>query len=135
MFRQLPTRSRRPRHWRAESGQAVVEFALVLPLIAGLILLIVQFGVTYNHYVALTDGTRAGARMAVVTRDAAKATQAVRDSADSLTGDLQISVAPSPPGGTGSQVSVTASYPYSISLLGVTLKSGRITSTTKERVE
>jgi Flp pilus assembly protein TadG len=106
-----------------------------LPLIAGLILLIVQFGVTYNHYVTLTDATRAGARMAVVTRDTAKTTQAVRDSADALTGDLQISVSPDPPGGVGTQVSVTASYPYSISLLGVTLKSGRLTSSTKERVE
>jgi Flp pilus assembly protein TadG len=108
---------------------------MVLPLLAGLIMLIVQFGVTYNHYVTLTDATRAGARMAVVTRDSAKTTQAVRDSAYSLTGDLQISVSPNPPGGTGSQVSVTASYPYSISLLGVTLKSGRLESTTKERVE
>jgi hypothetical protein len=35
----------------------------------------------------------------------------------------------------GSDVTVTASYPYSISLLGVVVKSGRITSKTTERVE
>src|SRR5205823_14830115 len=35
----------------------------------------------------------------------------------------------------GSDVTVTASYPYSISLLGLVVKSGRLSSTTTERVE
>jgi hypothetical protein len=35
----------------------------------------------------------------------------------------------------GEDVTVTASYPYSINLLGVVIQSGRMTSTTKERVE
>jgi hypothetical protein len=32
-------------------------------------------------------------------------------------------------------VSVTATYPYSISLLGMVVKSGRLSSKTTERVE
>jgi hypothetical protein len=32
-------------------------------------------------------------------------------------------------------VSVTATYPYSISLLGLVVKSGRLSSKTTERVE
>jgi hypothetical protein len=32
-------------------------------------------------------------------------------------------------------VTVTASYPYSISILGMVVKSGNLTSTTTERVE
>ena len=35
----------------------------------------------------------------------------------------------------GSDVQVTATYPYSISLLGLFTKSGNLTSTTTERVE
>jgi hypothetical protein len=35
----------------------------------------------------------------------------------------------------GEDVSVTATYPYSISLLGFVVKSGDLTSTTTERVE
>jgi hypothetical protein len=36
---------------------------------------------------------------------------------------------------TGNTVTVTASYPYSINILGWTVKSGNLTSTTKERLE
>ena len=35
----------------------------------------------------------------------------------------------------GSDVTVTATYPYSISLLGLVVKSGSLHSTTTERVE
>ncbi len=35
----------------------------------------------------------------------------------------------------GNQVTVTASYPYSINILGWTIKAGNLTSTTKERLE
>ena len=35
----------------------------------------------------------------------------------------------------GADVSVTATYPYNISLLGMVVKSGNLSSTTTERVE
>ena len=35
----------------------------------------------------------------------------------------------------GDEVEVSASYPYEIKLLGKTIKSGRMNSTTTERVE
>jgi hypothetical protein len=35
----------------------------------------------------------------------------------------------------GGDVTVTATYPYSINLLGFVVKSGRLTSQTTERVE
>jgi hypothetical protein len=43
-----------------------------------------------------------------------------------------------PPSSTwdsGADVTVTASYPYSISLLGIVVKSGQLSSKTTERVE
>ena len=51
-----------------ERGQAVVELALVLPLMLMLLLGIVQFGTVFRDYIALTDATRVGARQAAVAR-------------------------------------------------------------------
>ena len=53
---------------KGEQGQAMVEFALVLPLLLVLIVGIVQFGVLFHNYVTLTDAVRAGARQASVSR-------------------------------------------------------------------
>ena len=124
---------------RNERGQALTEFALVLPMIAILLFGIVQFGIVFKDYVTLTDAVRAGARKAVVSRleacPACEAEAAVRRAASGLPGDLQVTVAPGAPWAPASDVTVEASYPYSIDLLGVVLKSGRISSSTTERVE
>jgi Flp pilus assembly protein TadG len=116
----------------------MTEFALVLPILALLLFGVIQFGIVFNHYITLTDAVRAGARKGAVGRrlsnpDAA-VVQAVRDaSTDLKQSDLNVTVTSS--WTQGSDISVTASYPYSINLLGVVVKSGRMNSTTKERVE
>jgi Flp pilus assembly protein TadG len=124
---------------RNEQGQAMTEFALVLPVLALILFAVIQFGIVFNNYITLTDATRAGARKAAVSRDDpnrdADVMAAVRSSATDLDGS-KLSV--SPPSSTwdsGTDVTVTASYPYSISLLGLVVKSGRLSSTTTERVE
>jgi Flp pilus assembly protein TadG len=124
---------------RNEQGQTMTEFALVLPVLALILFAVIQFGIVFNNYVTLTDATRAGARKAAVSRDDpnrdADVLAAVRSSASDLDGS-KLSV--SPPTSTwdsGTDVTVTASYPYSISLLGLVVKSGRLSSTTTERVE
>ena len=116
----------------------MTEFALILPMLALLLFGIIQCGIVFHNYVEITDATRAGARKAAVSRDladpASAATAAVRSSARGLkTGDLDVSVTSSFE--RGADVTVTASYPYSISLLGLVVKSGHITSKTTERVE
>jgi Flp pilus assembly protein TadG len=116
----------------------MTEFALILPLVAMLLFAIFQFGIVFHDYVQITDATRAGARKAAVSRGlpdpAASAAAAVRSSANGLDpSNLDVSVASSFT--RGSDVTVTATYPYSISLLGLVIKSGRMTSTTTERVE
>jgi Flp pilus assembly protein TadG len=127
----------------SQKGQAIVEFALVLPILMAILLGIIQFGIVFNNYITLTDATRAGARKAAVSRflndNGASAKQAVSDAAAGL--DLSklnptISVTASPdwnsPGGT---VTVSASYPYSLNILGWTVVSGNLNSTTRERLE
>lgn len=49
-----------------ESGQALVEFALVVPIFLLLLLGIVEFARAWNIHQVLTDAAREGARRAVV---------------------------------------------------------------------
>lgn len=115
----------------------MTEFALVLPILALLLFGVIQFGIVFNNYIQLTDAVRAGARKGAVGRHVQNpegaAIQAVRNASTSLKqSDLNVSVTST--WQQGEDVSVTASYPYSINLLGLVVKSGRMTSTTKERV-
>ncbi|HEX8855214.1 MAG TPA: TadE family protein [Thermoleophilaceae bacterium] len=123
---------------RSEHGQSLTEFALALPILAMLLFAVIQFGIAFNNYVTLTDATRAGARKAAVARQLANPVNAcqsaVRSSASDLKqGDLIASCSSS--WQMGADITVNATYPYKISLLGLVVKSGRLTSTTTERVE
>jgi Flp pilus assembly protein TadG len=123
---------------RSQEGQSLTEFALALPVLALLLFAVIQFGIAFNNYVTLTDATRAGARKAAVGRQlvdpAGSCQTAIRSSAKDL---KQSSLATSCASSwqPGADVTVTATYPYSISLLGLVVKSGRLSSTTTERVE
>jgi Flp pilus assembly protein TadG len=125
---------------RSEDGQAATEFALVLPILAALLLAIAQFGILFNNYITLTDATRTGARKAAISRfvgdSGAAAVTAVKAAATNLkSSDLQVTVTSPNWDVPGSDVTVTASYPYSVNILGWVVKSGTLTSTTKERLE
>lgn len=51
---------------RDERGQAMVEFAIVVPLLLIMIIAIFEFGRAWEVYHAVTDAARLGARSAVV---------------------------------------------------------------------
>jgi len=125
---------------RNQRGQAMVEFAIIVPILLVVLLGIMQLGVVYNNWVSLTDGARAGARKAAVCRsgctpDATTATiNEVKNSAADLNqSNLSVSVTSS--WAQGSDVTVTASYPWSVNIMGVVVASGTMTATTTERVE
>jgi Flp pilus assembly protein TadG len=54
------------RHLRGRKGQALAEFALILPILFLLIAGIIEFGRGWNIKQALTDAAREGARWTVV---------------------------------------------------------------------
>jgi Flp pilus assembly protein TadG len=125
---------------RNEDGQTMTEFALVLPILALLLFAIVQFGMLFHNYITITDAARAAARKAAVSKDtpnpAATAEEAARGSASNLDqGDLDVAVSVTPSWEHGADVTVTTSYPYEISLVGKSVVSGTLTSSTTERVE
>ncbi|MBA2359892.1 MAG: pilus assembly protein [Actinobacteria bacterium] len=116
----------------------MTEFALVLPLLALLLFAVIQFGITFNHYITLTDAVRAGARKAAVSRhmkdpEGSTIAQVEAAATDLKPADLAVAVESS--WQPGEEVRVSASYPYSISLLGLVVKKGRLNSATIERVE
>jgi Flp pilus assembly protein TadG len=131
--------SRRRTNIRDERGQTMVEFALVVPILCLVLFGVLQFGALYNDYVTLTDASRVGAREAAVSRHEsspeAEAEAAARNSAKGLDpAKLAISVSATA-WEHGESVTVTATYPYEIDLLGFVLASGDLTSETTERVE
>ena len=121
-----------------QDGQSVTEFALVLPILAFLLFAVIQFGIVFNNWVQLTDATRAGARKGAVSRHLPRpqtvCASAVRASATNLKPSDLIATCTST-WQPGADVTVNATYPYSISLFGIISKSGRLSSTTTERVE
>jgi Flp pilus assembly protein TadG len=61
-----PTRRRTLLRTRRESGQASVEFALVVPFVCFLIWALVEFGIALNYYLDATHTASEGARLAAV---------------------------------------------------------------------
>jgi Flp pilus assembly protein TadG len=127
---------------KRQQGQTMAEFTLVLPVLAILLFGIIQFGIVFNNYLAVTDAVRAGARQAAVARylPPGQRDSKVRSKVYASAGGLDISklkvtVSPSAGWDPGSDVTVTATYPYSINLLGKIVKSGSLQSKTTERVE
>ena len=53
---------------RQEDGQALVEFAIVVPLLLMLVTGIIQFGLVFNKYITLTDAARNGAQTLAIGR-------------------------------------------------------------------
>jgi len=123
---------------RNQRGQTMTEFAMILPVFALLLFGIIQFGIAFNHYLTVTDAARVGARKAVVSRTATnpngQTIAAVRNSAANLD-QAKLNVTVTTTWTQGTDVTVSASYPYEISLLGMVMKSGFLTSSTTERLE
>lgn len=117
MGARLPGRGRTARDQR---GAAVVEFALILPVLVMLVFGIIQFGRAYNTTISLTAAAREGARLLSLDGTVAEVETRVRDSAPSLNPDL-ITISPiTSPCTPGSLAEVRATYPlaWDIPLLG-----------------
>lgn len=133
---------RRRLNTRNEDGQAMVEFAMVAPILFVILFAIIQFGIVFMNSVALTDAVRIGARKASVSRTSADPTSATSAAILTAANDLDKSTlagrinVSAPAGWTqGGMVTVTATYPYSIDILGIVVASGDLHSATTERLE
>ena len=134
------------RRIKRQEGQALVEFAIVIPLLLLIVLGIMQFGILFNNYLTLTDAVRAGARQAAVSRTDVDPEQKTKDRVKQAAGhindaSLEITVDPYDPAkdthtwAAGGDVTVKATYPFTLSMLGLVVMSGKLSSQTTERVE
>jgi Flp pilus assembly protein TadG len=119
-------------------GQAFVEFALVLPLLALLLMAILQFGLAFHNYLAITDAARVGARAAAVKRTSGAcdaATAAIQNTVSARQwSEISTRITcDAPVLETGEPVKITIKYGYEIGLgIGV---SGDLTGSATERLE
>lgn len=116
----------------------MTEFAIVLPVLCLLLFGVIQFGILFNNYVTLTDAVRAGARKAAVSRRSdpvGSGRAAVLNSAQDLDDSKLAIDVRAPVLQHGADVTVEATYPYEVNLLGMVVASGRLKSVTTERME
>jgi Flp pilus assembly protein TadG len=128
----------RHKRFLGERGQTMVEFTIVLPIFLMLVLGIAQLGIAFNNYLALTDGVRAGARYGAVLRTSpthdAQTIAKVKQSAANLN-TSQVAATVTSTWQAGDDLTVCATYPYSINLIGLVVKSGNLNTCTTNRVE
>ena len=128
---------RRERDLRGERGQTTLELALVAPILVVLLFAIAQFGIVFYHWIQLTRAVSAGGRAAAVCRftPVADMPTFVHNAAPSLNaGSMPVSWSGCPV--SGASTSVTASYPFGITIpfLG-TIKTGTLSHTATEQTE
>ena len=105
-------------------GQALVEFALVLPFLLLLIMGIFEFGRAYNAFEVVTDAAREATRRAVVDDTVSSTTiQGIAIAALGRAGltanSGMVTVTPALPAHTaGSPVTVRINYPFRFLFLG-----------------
>jgi len=118
-------------------GQALVEFALVLPLFLMILFGLLQFGLAFSTYLTLNEAAREGARTAAITADVTTITTKVQYAASTVSGLESPVIAYS--GGTrtvGNDVTVTLSAPVPILLPYVnTFLPAKLTGKVVMRVE
>jgi Flp pilus assembly protein TadG len=128
MIRNLKRLCRRLGRLRDESGQALIEFSVVLLMMVLLIVALVDFARVFMQYQVVTDAAREGARRAVVMEEPqptpAEITAVVLDALSG--GGIDVSGATTteqctPPSGSVSAVAV-----YSCDWAGVTGTEARV---------
>ena len=111
------------------SGQNLVEFALVVVMLLLLVVGICEFGRAWNLYQILANAAREGARLAALP-SGFTSVAAVTSTVQSYlaTGNVDPSKASvaiggaGVDGGTGTQVSITVTYPYKFGYVGPVIR-------------
>ncbi|MDP4182990.1 MAG: pilus assembly protein [Bacillota bacterium] len=97
---------------KKKQGQAIVETALVLPIVLLILMGIIDFGLMFNNYLVLNNASREGARKAAVGGSDVEISSLVTDLTSNMDGSkLSMTIYPSESlRKRGDQVSVTVEY-------------------------
>lgn len=121
---------------KKEHGAALVEFAIILPLLLILVLGIVEFGWTFGQYNDIRHGAREAARLAAVNAGTVAAMGGTTCNAMDLTSGQTITFTDG--GGVGAEATILVTAPHSaISGVGFfnSILPTTISSTVKIRME
>jgi len=99
-----------------EKGQAIVELALILPILMLLIFGITEFGRIFSTYLILANSAREGARQATVGATDSEIVLTVQNNASVLdSSNLIINISPSEGSRhRGDSVTISVQYPVTI---------------------
>ncbi|WP_419955714.1 TadE/TadG family type IV pilus assembly protein [Neobacillus niacini] len=120
---------------KSESGQSLVEFALVLPLLVVLLFGIIDFGRIFHAYLTIDHAGREAARAASIGKDETniKNVAVTQGTSIGLTSG-QVNVAS---GSSGADATITITYPINFltPVIGDIVGSITLKDTTVMRVE
>jgi Flp pilus assembly protein TadG len=128
----------RLRRRRTGRGQALAEFALVLPLLLLLFMMIMDFGRAIYGYHTVANAARAGGRVAAVDQDVAAITNRALSQTTGLNpDDLDVDVPPPSCAKIGCIATVTVSYEYRAltPIIGTVVGPRHLSSTTEVPIE
>ena len=97
-----------------ESGAALVEFAIIMPLLLLLVFGIIEFGRAYNAQNSLTHAAREGAREYAITQDEDAGRATAKAAATSLdSSKITVTFSDCDP---GDPATVTLRYPFQLQI-------------------
>jgi Flp pilus assembly protein TadG len=142
--RKLAARTGRP--IRGDRGQALVEFAILVPVLLLLLVGVIQVGFWFWTDIDLQSGTREAGRLLSASKNDASAIQDAENRlAQNLDSDidpskLRYSFNPAPAGSTplwasGTTVTMTVSYPDQLNVMGVAIGDPNMTTAAQVRIQ
>lgn len=101
-----------------ENGQALVEFAVVLPVLLLLVMGILQFGMMLNSYLTIENASREGARAGIIGDSDAEIQSLIVSTSPGLDPkNLTITITPDETSRkSGDSLTVTVSYNYNLTV-------------------
>lgn len=126
------------RRHRCDSGQASVEFALVLPALLIIAVAVCQVALALNCYLVVTAASREGARRGAETNNPEAAREAAGAAASGLPGtkpNIDVSFPEGRSRGSVVKVTVTYSMPLLVPGLGRLLPQSRFSRSTSMALE
>lgn len=121
--------------WSRERGQAVVEFALTLPLVVLMLLSVVQLGLVVRDQILVVHAAREAARAGAVSADSDEVHRAARRSSGLSSRRMKVTMGSR--GAVGSTLTVTIQYssPTEVPLIGALLPDVKLRAVASMRVE
>lgn len=97
------------------SGQALVEFALVFPIVILLLVGMLEFGLVFNAYLSINNASREGAREASLGGSDSEIVSSVADASPTLSlTAANVSISPSGTRVKGDSVTVTVTHEHQV---------------------